>query len=130
MNIFFKKSAAMICAVIMAGSAVYIQNTEGAYDVSVSAAQTAGLTIADMPENYKFAADWIWTNRIQNEKSTERRNTIFDQIIAGKGTINFVVKWQSYKTITYEQRQQMEKLASDSINAWNDYLAGYERATR
>ena len=126
MNIFFKKSAAMICAVIMAGSAVYIQNTEGAYDVSVSAAQTAGLTIADMPENYKFAADWIWTNRIQNEKSTERRNTIFDQIIAGKGTINFVVKWQSYKTITYEQRQQMEKLASDSINAWNDYLAGYE----
>ena len=86
----------------------------------------SAVTVSEFPEEYKYAADWIWTNRIEREKSTERRNTIFDQIEAGKGTINYVVKWQSYRTVTYEQRQQFEKLLSDSINAWNDRLAGYD----
>lgn len=87
---------------------------------------TSAVSISDFPEEYQYAADWIWTNRIEREKSTERRNTIFDQIDAGKGTINYVVKWQSYRTVTYEQRQQFEKMLSDSINAWNDWLAGYD----
>ena len=60
------------------------------------------------------------------EKSTERRNTIFDQIDAGNGTINYVVRWQSYRTLTLEQRQQFEKLVSDSINGWNDWLKGWD----
>lgn len=84
------------------------------------------LNIDDMPSEYQYAADWIWQNRISREHSTDRRNTIFDQIVAGKGTINYVVKWQSYRTVTYEQRQQFEKMLSNSINAWNDWLAGYE----
>ncbi|MDE5753009.1 MAG: hypothetical protein K2H89_00465 [Oscillospiraceae bacterium] len=84
------------------------------------------LTLADMPEEYQEPAEWIWQNRCIYENSTSRRNTIFDQIDAGKGTLNFVVRWQSYKTITYEQRQQFEKLASDAVNAWNDYLKGYD----
>ena len=84
------------------------------------------ITLADMPAEYKESAEWIWQNRCVYEGSTTRRNTIFDQIYAGNGTINFVVRWQSYKTITYEQRQQFEKLASDSINAWNDWLKNYD----
>ncbi|MGN0613449.1 MAG: dockerin type I domain-containing protein [Porcipelethomonas sp.] len=91
---------------------------------TVSAAET--LTIADLPDDYKYAADWIWENRITAEKSTERRNTLFDQIIAGQGTINYVVRWQSYKTISLEQRQKLQTLVSDCINDWNDCLAGYE----
>ena len=83
-------------------------------------------SISDMPADFQYAADWIWQNRIDREKSTVRRNTIFDQIVAGKGTINYVVKWQSYRTVTYEQRQKFEKMLSDCINAWNDWLAGYE----
>ncbi len=83
-------------------------------------------SISDMPADFQYAADWIWQNRIEREKSTVRRNTIFDQIVAGKGTINYVVKWQSHRTVTYEQRQKFEKMLSDCINAWNDWLAGYE----
>lgn len=83
-------------------------------------------SIYDMPADFQYAVDWIWNNRIDREQSTVRQNTIFDQIVAGKGTINYVVKWQSYKTITYEQRQQFEKILSDSINSWNKWLAGYE----
>ena len=84
------------------------------------------ITLADMPENYKEPMEWIWQHRFVREGSTSRWNTIFDQIVAGKGTLNFVVRWQSYKTVTYEQRQQFEKMASDCINAWNDYLKGYD----
>lgn len=84
------------------------------------------ITLADMPAEYKEAMEWIWQNRFVREGSTKRQNTIFDQIMAGKGTLNFVVRWQSYRTITYEQRQQFETLASNSINVWNDYLRGYD----
>ena len=93
-------------------------------ELTAYAEETIGF--ADFPQEYKSAADWIWTNRIEREQSTARRNTIFDQIIAGKGTINYVVKWQSYRQLTYEQRQKFEKMLSDCINGWNDWLAGYE----
>ncbi|MBR3629029.1 MAG: hypothetical protein IKN55_00950 [Oscillospiraceae bacterium] len=86
----------------------------------------SAVSLSEMPAEFQYAADWIWQNRIEREQSTARRNTIFDQIVAGKGTINYVVKWQSYRTVTYEQRQQFERMLSDSINAWNDWLAGYE----
>ncbi len=96
--------------------------------VTASAADT--ITLADMPEEYEYAAQWIWENRITNEDSTgskaKRYNSIFDQIIDGEGTINYVVKWQSYKTVTLEQRQQFEVMLSDSINAWTQWLSGYE----
>lgn len=94
---------------------------------SVTTTTTAPeLTMADFPSEYQYAADWIWDNRISAEKSTERRNTIFDQIVAGKGTINYVVRWQSYKTVTLEQRQQFEQLVSDCINGWASWLSGWD----
>lgn len=74
------------------------------------------LTLADMPESYQYAADWIWQNRVEKEQSTARRNTIFDQIIAGNGELHYVIRWQSYKTVTLEQRKQFETLVEDSIN--------------
>ena len=83
-----------------------------------------------MPADYRYAADWIWNNRITKEDSTGskgmRYNSIFDQIIAGKGTINYVVRWQSYRTVTLEQRKQFETMLSQSINEWNRWLAGYD----
>ncbi len=84
------------------------------------------LDMDDFPEEYRYAADWIWENRITAENSTGRWNTIFDQIVAGNGTLNFVVRWQSYKTITLEQRQQMETLIQDSIHGWTDWLSGWD----
>lgn len=88
--------------------------------------EVKAITLADMPANYKEPMEWIWQNRFVREGSTTRWNTIFDQIVAGDGTLNFVVRWQSYKTVTYEQRQKFEKMASDCVNAWNDYLKGYD----
>ena len=70
---------------------------------------TEEVTLADMPAEYTTAMERIWTNRIQDEQSTARRTTIFDQIVGGNGSINYVIRWQSYKPITLEQRQKLEQ---------------------
>lgn len=87
---------------------------------------SAASTLADFPSSYQSAADWIWTNRIEREQSTVRRNTLFDQIITGNGELHYVVRWQSYKTVTLEQRRQFQQLVEDSVNAWTDWLRGYD----
>lgn len=116
--------AAVMCSVVAAYGSGTAVNPMQRNIVSANAADS--LTIEDFPQEYKYAADWIWENRILKEQSTSRCNTIFDQIVAGKGTLNYVVRWQSYKTITYEQRKQFEQLVSDSINGWAKWLSGYE----
>lgn len=118
-----KFSAAILAAAL--SIAPFTGNFSVNYAPSASLSACA-MDMNDFPEEFRYAADWIWTNRIEREQSTVRRNTIFDQIVAGKGTINYVVKWQSYKTVTYEQRQQFEQMLSKCINDWNDWLAGYD----
>lgn len=115
-----------LCSALLAAAMLVTVSVPTAISPTDTALLAAAEDLSGMPSDYQYAADWIWTNRIEKEQSTVRRNTIFDQIIAGKGTIHYVVKWQSYQTVTYEQRQQFEKMLSDCINAWNDWLAGYE----
>lgn len=38
----------------------------------------------------------------------------------------YLVRWQSYKTVTLEQRRQFQQLVEDSVNAWTDCLRGYD----
>ena len=87
-------------------------------------------SINDMPGKYQSAADWIWQNRVTKENSlgslSRRWNSLFDQIIDGKGTLNYVVRWHSTRTITYEERQKLEIALDDCVNAWTDWLVGYE----
>ena len=122
-----KKKNRIAAVLLAAAMCIVPMASQSGYDFSAPTTFTASAeSISDLPAEYQFAADWIWQNRIEREQSTVRRNTIFDQIVAGKGTINYVVKWQSYQTVTYEQRQQFEQMLSDCINAWNDWLVGYE----
>ncbi len=123
----FKKPAAVLLAAALCLTPVTAQ---GGLSSVTPITASAALSINDMPSEFQYAADWIWNNRIVAENSlgssSGRYNNIFDMIVAGKGTINYVVKWQSYNTVTYEQRQQFETMLSTCINDWNDWLAGYE----
>lgn len=92
--------------------------------VTVSAEET--ITMDNLPSDYRQSMDWIWQNRILDEKSTERWNLIFDQIVAGDGTLNYVVRWQSSTPLTYEQRQKFAPMIERQINAWTDWLVGFE----
>lgn len=95
-------------------------------EVTTTTETVEQLTVDDMPTEYVEAMEWIWENRIEAEASTARWNLIFDQIIAGEGELHYVVRWQSYKTLTLEQRQQMEVMLEDAINACTDWLVGYD----
>lgn len=121
-----KKICAGTLSAIMLGSAFCLPLSGNSLLAKNEMLSASAETLSNMPSEYQSAADWIWENRIQKEHSTERWNTLFDQLIAGKGTLNYVVKWQSYKQITPEQRKGFQKVLSDAINAWNDRLAGYE----
>ncbi len=124
----FKRIGTSILSAVVFASLFICPNVQMFPASQISAAETTEqrITINDLPSDYKYAADWIWDNRIAKEGSTERLNTIFDQIVAGKGTINYVVKWQSYKKLTLKQRQDFQTLVSNSINGWGKWLAGYE----
>ncbi|MGN0677310.1 MAG: dockerin type I repeat-containing protein [Ruminococcus sp.] len=97
------------------------------YENCLSIPYTANaVNISDLPSDYQYACDWIWENRIMGEKSVEAYDTILDQIVAGNGTLNYVVKWHSYKTITLQQRKNIEKVLEKAINDWTDWLKDYD----
>ena len=125
----FNKTKALVLSIVLSTMAVAIpiSNLNDTNSiVSIVNAEENSITMDDLPQDYKESMDWIWQNRILDEKSTERRNLIFDQIVAGKGTLNYVVRWQSYQTLTYEQRQKMETMLYNQINAWTKWLVDFE----
>lgn len=90
---------------------------------------TDSISYSDMPSEYITACDWVWDNRIyddEHEDWMKDYSTIYDQLIAENGTIRYLIRWDSYQTITLEQRQQLENVLNDALNKWNDCLEGYE----
>ena len=122
--------AAALSVLMTAGFIAYAPETPITLKDSSLTANAAELTLDNMPQEYEYEADWIWNNRISNEDSTgsksKRYNVLFDQIVAGKGTLNYVVRWQSHKNLSLAQREGFEKIVEDGINSWTDYLVGYE----
>ncbi|MDE5947019.1 MAG: hypothetical protein K2G63_06940 [Oscillospiraceae bacterium] len=125
MNIQLKVLSGILSSSILMLSAVSPLNINNTIQPEISVIANA-VTIDDFPSEYQYAADWIWQNRIEREQSTVRKNTIFDQIVAGKGTLNYVVRWQSYKPLTFEQRKGFQAMLEKCYNDWNKWLAGYE----
>lgn len=97
-----------------------LESTSEIESTSVSLAAT------DIPAKFKPSVEWVWKNRIVKEGSTNRKNLIFDQIYAGKGTLNYVVRWQSTKNLTLQQRKDMASMLSRQVNNWNKQLKGYD----
>lgn len=114
--------AAACCISAVSGAAV-----SGRTTVPLSAAAvSAGTDPAEMPADYQTAAEWILNNRILAEGSVKDWATIYDQIVAGNGTLNYVVKWQTKQTITLEQRQKLQTVLETAVNDWTDWLVGYD----
>ena len=93
---------------------------------NIFAASSQNITLSDMPSEYKDSIEWVYNNRILVEDSISRRNLIFDQIFAGNGSLNYVIRWQSDEPLTLSVRQQIKEMLNRQINNWNNYLAGYD----
>lgn len=98
---------------------------------SLAVAQTS---ISEMPSTLRESIEWVWSNRIVprstaapiGEGSTVRQNLIFDQIYDNNGSLNYVIRWQSAKSLTLAQRKGLETMVSRQINNWTQYLVGFE----
>jgi len=89
--------------------------------------KATNLTLVNIPANLKPSIEWVWNNRMVKEGSTNRKNLIFDQIYAGKGTLNYVVRWQSNKSITLQQRKDIASMLNRQVNNWvTKALKGYD----
>ena len=92
------------------------------------------LKVTDIPANLKPAVEWVYNNRFVAKSATApigegsivRQNLILDQIYDNGGYLNYVVRWQSSKSLTLVQRQKMQGFIERQINAWTKNLVGYE----
>lgn len=121
-NEFKKRIGSVILAAAMCIGTLHVSTWKSS-DLMISANAE---TVSDMPASYEYAADWIWNTRVQGEKSVEAWDTIYDKIVAGNGTLHYVVRWQSYSSITLEQRKNLQSVLEKAINDWTDKLVGYE----
>lgn len=115
-----QKLAAAFTAAALCLSALTAQNP------FIKPAAVSAESIADIPQEYRTACDWIWSNRIEPEGSCKGWSTIYDQIIAGKGTLQYILIWQSYEPLTLAMRQKLPEMLEDAVNKWNDCLVGYD----
>jgi len=126
---FCKKLGCVILASAFAAGALLSPlagGNEGNFAPIAYAQTSFDLTVSDMPAYLKSSIEWVWNNRILKENSTSRQNLIFDQIYDGEGTLNYVVRWQSSKSLTLENRQRMESMLEHQINNWTQHLIGYD----
>ncbi|EAW20319.1 uncharacterized protein NFIA_099550 [Aspergillus fischeri NRRL 181] len=54
------------------------------------------------------------------------KNYGYDQVIAGRGKINYCVRWDSSKKVTAAQRNQIAAAVNRSFNKWIAGLAGFD----
>ena len=95
-----KKMLAAVLAAIVCTTPIVYQNIG---DTSVTAEASSYL---DIPSEYVTACDWVWNNRIyddENEDWTKDYATIYDQLIAGNGTIQQLMCWEAQQYMTLEQ---------------------------
>jgi len=70
---------------------------------------------------YNTSAERIYFNA---NGSLRQRNSVFDMIWEGNGTVNWVVRWESNRVITLAERQNMARMLHESINVWTRPLIG------
>ncbi|MNW32139.1 F5/8 type C domain protein [compost metagenome] len=125
-----RRQKSMLVMLSMVLSATIIGTGFGGNVPHANAAADSEITLSaspsDMPANFRSSVEWVYQNRMLVENSVGRKNLIFDQIFAGKGTLNYVVRWQSERNVTLQQRQDMEKMLHRQVNNWTKHLQGYD----
>jgi len=131
MKIMFSRQKCTLAVMSLALSATLLGGSTAWYgDAYAAEAADSGVSISavlsDMPSELRSSIEWVYTNRMIKEGSVNRKNLIYDQIFAGQGTINYVVRWQSTKNVTLQQRKDIEKMLGRQMNNWTKHLKGYD----
>lgn len=93
---------------------------------NIFAASDSSITLDDMPSEYRESIEWVYNNRVMENNLIVSGNLIFDQIFAGDGTLNYVVRWQSDEVLTLSQREDIKDMLNRQINNWCSLLIDYD----
>jgi hypothetical protein len=81
----------------------------------------------DPPSNLVTPLEEVWQHQLDTySDALGFQNYGYDHVMAGKGKINYCVRWESSSTITAAQREQIAAAASRSYNRWISGLAGFD----
>lgn len=87
-----------------------------------------GQTTWSPPANLATPLKQVWDHEVSTYSSPLGfKNYGFDQVMAGKGKINYCVRWDSNKSVTAEQRTQTEAAVRTQFNKWISVLAGFDK---
>ncbi|KAJ4355702.1 uncharacterized protein N0V89_003722 [Didymosphaeria variabile] len=86
-----------------------------------------GQTTWNPPSNLVTPLKEVWDHEIATySDALGFKNYGYDQVMAGKGKINYCVRWDSSKSVPAEQRTQIETAVRKQFNKWIAVLAGFE----
>lgn len=86
-------------------------------------------TFSVIPDALKPSVDWVWPNRMKNTAQANAlnfHNSVFDQILAEGGKLNYGVRWESTTRITKAQRVKFEPMLNRAVASWVKSLKGYD----
>ena len=80
------------------------------------------------PSNLATPLKEVWDHEISTYSNPLGfKNYGFDQVMDGKGKINYCVRWDSNKSVSAAQRTQIEAAVRKQFNKWISVLAGFEK---
>ncbi|KAK7189926.1 hypothetical protein DPSP01_008372 [Paraphaeosphaeria sporulosa] len=87
-----------------------------------------GQTTWNPPSNLVVPLKQVWDHVISTYSNPLGfKNYGYDQVMAGKGKINYCVRWDSSKSVSAAQRTQIEAAVRKQFNKWISVLAGFEK---
>lgn len=112
-----------------AKSSSSVQSSSSVASSSSVKSSSSQTTIDAMPSDIAKFVNWVWDNRQASGKQDQIedfKNLIFYPIIANGGYLNYCVRWQSATKLTQTYRDKMKAMLARQINAWTNYLKGFE----
>ena len=86
-----------------------------------------GQTTWNPPPNLVTPLEQVWYHEVSTyPDALGFPNYAYDQIIAGKGKINYCVRWEGWTPVTTEMRALTEAAIRKAFNKWIAVLAGFD----
>ncbi len=89
--------------------------------------------MSEIPKAMKENFDWLKNDRYPRESYMPLAvptwgwyNTLFDQIWDGNGSLNYAVRWETTKSITFEERKKIASMLHEAVNSWMRPIIGME----
>lgn len=80
------------------------------------------------PANLLPGLNQVWEHQMTTQGSDPVgfKNFGYDQVFAGKGKINYCVRWEGDRPVTAAERSRIEQQLRKQFNKWIAILAGYD----